>query len=279
MKKSNFVFVFILFLSFLFIFTFLASSIDIISDFAIVEGGEHTFSLNSTKVKIPDLYVQKHELTNKQLAELLNWGYKQGYIEVSKDEVYEVYQGKFLIYQLNEKYSGLTFSKDSFSVKKNFENLAASYISWYGALTLSNFFSIIQGFTPCYNIINGEMTPKGNGFRIPFSYEWEYCAIGGKKSQNYKFSGSNNLLEVGWYEKNSSNSPQIVMQKKPNELGLYDMSGNLYEWCFEMGISAGVYARGGAFNSSENQCLVSSFSEFDPLDCLINVGLRFFRTK
>lgn len=277
--KKFFLFYLIILLFSLTIFFIGTSSIDIVSDFTLVEGGTHTFSLNSTNYKIPDLYVQKHELTNKQLAELLNWAFKQGYIEVTKNEVYEIYQGKYLIYLLNEKYSGLSFSKDGFTVKKNFDNLPASYVSWYGALALSNFFSLMQGFIPAYNIMNGEMTPKGNGFRLPFSYEWEYCAIGGKKTQKFIYSGSNDLSEVGWYSKNSSNAPQIVMLKKSNELGLYDMSGNLYEWCFEMGISAGVYARGGSFNSSENQCLPSSFSEFDPLDCLINVGLRFFRTK
>ncbi|MEJ5273793.1 MAG: SUMF1/EgtB/PvdO family nonheme iron enzyme, partial [Spirochaetota bacterium] len=249
-----------------------SNEIDIVSIFKIVEGGNYKFSLNGVNYKIPDLYVQKSEFSNRQLVEILNWALKQGYIEVVKNEVYEIYQGRFLIYLLEEKYSGLVFSKNEFSVKKNFENLPASYISWYGALTICNFLSMMQGFVPCYNLINAEPTPNGNGFRLPYSYEWEYCAIGGKKSQNFKYSGSNDLNEVGWFNKNSSKSPQMIMMKKPNELGLYDMSGNLYEWCFEMSTSAGVYARGGDFNSNESQCLPTSFSEFDPLDCLINVG-------
>lgn len=267
--------------SILFLISFIYSfnSIDIVSVFTIVEGGNHVFSLNGATFKISDLYVQKFELTNRQLVEILNWAFKQGYLEISKNEVFEVYQGRFLIYQLEEKYSGLNFSKNEFSVKKNFENLPASYISWYGALAVANFLSMMQGFTPCYNLINAELTPKGNGFRLPFSYEWEYVAIGGKKSQKFKYCGSNELNEVGWFNKNSSNSPQIVMMKKSNELGIFDLSGNLYEWCFEMGISAGVYARGGSFNSNESQCTPQSFSEFDPLDCLIDVGVRLFRTK
>jgi len=256
-----------------------SNEIDIVSIFTIVEGGNYKFSLNGVNYKIPDLYVQKSEFSNRQLVEILNWALKQGYIEVVKNEVYETYQGRFLIYLLEEKYSGLVFSKNEFSVKKNFENLPASYISWYGALTICNFLSMMQGFVPCYNLINAEPTPNGNGFRLPYSYEWEYCAIGGKKSQNFKYSGSNDLNEVGWFNKNSSKSPQMIMMKKPNELGLYDMSGNLYEWCFEMSTSAGVYARGGAFNSDESQCLSIAFSEFDPLDCLINVGFRLFRNK
>lgn len=280
MKKKFIILFLLLSISISLLFFFISlKDIDIVTIFTVVEGGNYTFSLNNTIYKIPDLYVQKHEFTNKQLAEVLNWGLKQGYIEISKSEVYETYQGRFLIYLLDEKYSGLIFSKGEFSVKKNFDNLPASYVSWYGALTIANFFSIMNGFIPCYNLINGETTPKGNGFRLPYSYEWEFCAKGGNKSKKFTYSGSNDLNEVGWYIKNSSKFPQVVMLKKPNELGLYDMSGNLYEWCFEMGISAGVYARGGAFDSNENQCLPVSFSEFEPLDCLINVGFRLFRNK
>ncbi len=274
---KNIIIFLIIFLSFFIILSMV--KFDTISTFTLVEGGEHIFSLNGQPYKINDLFVQKHELTNEQLAEILNWAFTNGYIEISNDEVYETYQGRFLIYQLEQKYSGLLFSKNSFAVKSKFEKLPASFISWYGALTIANFLSIIHGFTPCYNLISTDLTPGGNGYRIPFSYEWEYCAMGGKKSNKYKFSGSNNLSEVAWYSKNSSNSPQPIMLKKPNEIGLYDMSGNLYEWCYEMGISAGVYARGGAFNSNENQCLPTSFFEFEPLDCLINVGVRLFRTK
>lgn len=272
--------IFVIFTISLFIYFLSFNSLDLVTTFTIVEGGNYTFSLDKVNYKIPDLYVQKSELTNRQLAEIMNWAYKQGYLEINKEEVYEIFQGRFLIYQLKEKYSGLDFNlKEGFVVKKNFENLPASYISWYGALAISNFLSIMNGFIPCYNIINAEMTPRGNGFRLPFSYEWEYVATGGKKSAKYKYCGSNDLNEVGWYNKNSGNSPQIVMLKKPNEVGIYDMSGNLFEWCFEMGISAGVYARGGAFNSNESQCTPISFSEFEPLDCLIDVGVRLFRTK
>jgi len=134
----------LIFLCFIFTFFFLSfKTFDIVTIFTLVEGGNHVFSLNGETIKIDDIYVQKHELTNAQLADILNWAYKQGYLEISKDEVYEVYQGKFLIYQLEQKYSGLIFAKDSFNVKKNFGNLPASYISWYGALAISNFLSIM----------------------------------------------------------------------------------------------------------------------------------------
>ena len=71
----------------------------------------------------------------------------------------------------------------------------------------------------------------GRQFRLPTEAEWEYAARGGKKSKGYKYSGSNNLGKVAWYSENSDNRTHEVAAKKPNELGLYDMSGNVQEWC------------------------------------------------
>ena len=74
-----------------------------------------------------------------------------------------------------------------------------------------------------------EMT--GMSFRLPTEAEWEYAARGGNKSKGYKYSGSNNIDDVAWYHNNSNRETHAVGQKRPNELGLYDMSGNVKEWC------------------------------------------------
>jgi formylglycine-generating enzyme required for sulfatase activity len=71
------------------------------------------------------------------------------------------------------------------------------------------------------------------GYRLPTEAEWEYAARGGIKSSGYKFSGSDQIDEVAWTEQNSSSKTHPVGEIKPNELGLYDMSGNVREWCWD----------------------------------------------
>ena len=83
----------------------------------------------------------------------------------------------------------------------------------------------------CQEFITKLNQMTGKNFRLPTEAEWEYAARGGNKSQGYKYSGSNNVDEVAWYFSNSGNASQPVGTKSPNELGIYDMSGNVYEWC------------------------------------------------
>jgi formylglycine-generating enzyme required for sulfatase activity len=100
--------------------------------------------------------------------------------------------------------------------------LPVSYVSWY---------DIENKFMPKLK------TRKAYNFRLPTEAEWEYAAIGGKHSHNYKYAGSNNAYDVAWYT--YENFGTTIYSKKevktllPNELGLYDMSGNVSEWCFD----------------------------------------------
>ena len=86
-------------------------------------------------------------------------------------------------------------------------------------------YSDVQSFITKLNSMTGEK------FRMPTEAEWEYAARGGNKSKGYTYSGSNTIGDVAWYTSNSSSTTHIVKTKAANELGIYDMSGNVYERC------------------------------------------------
>ena len=188
-------------------------------------------------------------------------------------------------------------------------NNPVNYVNWYAAIAYCNKLSIKEGLTPCYTVKDVDFATlkysdiptysnstwdvatcdfTANGYRLPTEAEWEYLVRGG---ENYKYAGSNTVGDVAWYTSNTNDTgTREVKTKQANAYGLYDMSGNVWEWCWDWygsinsttdsagsAFGSGRVRRGGSWFGGGISCAVSDRSSSSPYDRGSFYGLRVVR--
>lgn len=175
-----------------------------------------------------------------------------------------------------------------------------AYVNWQETIEYCNRLSLQEQLTPCYTLQGYGTDPAGwpadwewdannhlllswnqsaNGYRLPTDAEWEYAARGGVFTNGYAYSGSNNLGSVGWYGYNSGGYAHTGGGKAANEIGTFDMSGNLFEWCWTLQSWGQAYIRGGAYNSGFQACAVQARNYCYVTNFANNIGFRVCRSS
>ncbi|MFA7543372.1 MAG: SUMF1/EgtB/PvdO family nonheme iron enzyme [Candidatus Cloacimonadaceae bacterium] len=238
-----------------------------------VESGNWRFRINSSKLPPNMVFVKGGTFHNGTSDVTLSSFYIDKY-ETTQEE-YQKVMGK---------------NPSRFGKKPNHP---VERVSWFNAIEYCNRRCMLEGLNPCYSYgtygTNPSNWPSGwntsnsnhtnvscnwtaNGYRLPTEMEWMYAAKGGNQSQGYTYSGSNDINAVAWYDSNSGSTTHTVGSKLPNELGIYDMSGNVWEWCWDIygsypngaqtnphGAASGSYRvkRGGSWSNDADGCTVS----------------------
>jgi formylglycine-generating enzyme len=231
----------------------------------------------------------------------------------SKNEVNDFYIGKYEVSQ--KEWQSVMGTNPS---KFKGDNLPSERVSWYDCIEFCNKKSHKEGLDVYYQIENNRkdtynnddrdslkwlitINEKANGYRLPTVEEWEYAASGGSLSESYAYSGSNDVNTVAWYYVNSgdkilngfwnwsqikanNNKTQPIGSKLPNELGIYNMSGNVKEWCWDWVKREGEPVnerswRGGGWAGADFCTEIAYHDSYVGISRAEDQGLRLARNK
>lgn len=259
----------------------------------IAESEEEGVFIEGRTVTLGDFWMGIYEVTQAE------------YESVMKNQTVEIAEEEYVLNSNPSKNTEQNLATDEVQKNRPVEN-----ISWYDAVYYCNALSNKTGKICAYKIEIEEIDRTGsitsatvelditaNGYRLPTEAEWEFAARGGglvaATDWSYKYSGSNKIDSVCWDIINSSRKSHQVGLKSQNRLGLYDMSGNVAEWCHDFyhpisqteetnptGTLHGSFKviRGGSFASSSEDCTVSKRDYTEPASTFKDIGFRVVRT-
>jgi formylglycine-generating enzyme required for sulfatase activity len=242
-----------------------------------------------------DLAVGAYEITNGQVATVFNVAREAGSVSVDATSV--MMGDKVLIEFYASEYganTGLRSIREYLGVVSGRDDHPAIGLTWYGAIVFCNLLSEAAGLNPVYDPDTWTADFSRNGYRLPTYEEWVFAAEGGSGSHGYTYAGSNDPAEVAWYGPTSDGSTHPVGKLTSNELGLFDMNGNVWEWCWDSydsdydgsghdasDTASGQYRAwaGGGWNTRSFENIFSYPNVRDAMTSDNDLGLRLVRQQ